>query len=144
MQLVKEEKEAFKKYAGLIMLQAIVEELNGATATPLELSVDYHKQCSAAFQVSTICAKTNSLRCIDVLLFQKAYLCPFFVECIYQMSCLTQSGRMMQPDAVHVSFACIRTLNSMLLWDFDQSQQIGSQLASVKTECHSGGRDHCI
>ena len=40
----------------------------------------------------------------------------------------------MQSDAVHISFACIRTLNSMLLWDFEQSQRIGSRLASVKTE----------
>ena len=77
MQLIKEEKEGFKKYAGLIMLQAIVEELNGATATPLELSVDCHKQCSAAFQVSTTCAK-SSLRFIDrrAVVFRKPISVP--------------------------------------------------------------------
>lgn len=46
--------DMISKRAGLLMLQAVVDEFNTATATPLGLSVDYHQQCSITFQASLI------------------------------------------------------------------------------------------
>ena len=54
MSLIKGNMDLQSKHAGLLMLQAVVEEFNTSTATPLGLSVDYHKQCCSTFQVIVV------------------------------------------------------------------------------------------
>jgi len=45
------EENLVRAYAGALILQAVVEELNTMTATPHSLSVAFHKKCSQEFQV---------------------------------------------------------------------------------------------
>jgi len=45
------EENFVRAYAGVLILQAAVEELNTMTATLLSLSMVFHKKCSQEFQV---------------------------------------------------------------------------------------------
>lgn len=51
MHLIKSSSELVSKYSAVCMLQAVVEEFDASTATPLGLSVDVHAQCAKHFQV---------------------------------------------------------------------------------------------